>query len=202
MSKPDSILAIGLACALVVGGFLLGRLWTIQSMGGSIDWPTTFEAWSHIAQVLALAVGAWWTYRVFVRQRVDKARANITHSIQSTVLSGNNERLVRAVVNIHNIGNVELRPPAGYTEVQVANFTPGQARVNWVMHGNKHPLPFKKDGLALEPGETERYSVDILIPASCDLFQVHTEVECGDHHKGDFWDETNLCSSEGVVTHV
>lgn len=191
-----------MSSASVVGGFLLGRLWTIRGLGGSIDWPATLEALSHIAQVLALGIGAWWTYRLFVRQRVDQARANITHNIQSTLLPDSNERFVRIVVNIHNIGNIELKPPSGYTELSLAELNVDQAKVEWKRHGDKYRLPFKRDVLVLEPGEIERYSVDFLVPAQCELFQVHTRVECGDHHPGDIWDETNFCASSNVIIHA
>jgi hypothetical protein len=33
-----------------------------------------------IAQVVALALGGLWTYRLFVRQRQNSTRANVTHA--------------------------------------------------------------------------------------------------------------------------
>jgi hypothetical protein len=199
MTKVDKVPAPIIGAVSGAIGFLLGRLWTIRALGGDIDWPATFESLSSVAQVIALVIGGWWTYRLFVRQRVDKARANITHSIQSTLLPGDSQRFVRVVVNIHNVGNVELKPPGGYTEIEVAEISPGQDKVGWKRHGDEYKLPFRRDGLTLEPGEVERYSVDFSVPAQHEMFQVHTRIECGDHHPGDFWDETDFCGSTKVV---
>ena len=62
-------------------------------------------------------VGGWWTYRLFVRQRVDQARADVTHAVQEFPLRAGN-RLLRVLVEIRNVGNVELRPPSGSTLIQ------------------------------------------------------------------------------------
>jgi hypothetical protein len=188
------IFATSVTCGVM--GYLAGHYWTLKNLGESVNWPVTFEAWSHIAQVMALAIGAWWTYRLFVRERVDKARANITHGIQCIPLS-DAHRLVRIVVHIHNPGNVEIQPPSGNTKLEYAKFEANNKGLRWEKHSERK-LPFKRDDLAIEPGEEERYSVDFIVPADCELFQIKTEVDCGRHYKGEFWTETSLWSCKDI----
>lgn len=186
MKRPLVIAAFIICLSL---GFLGGRYWTLQSLGASIDWPVTFEAWANIAQTIALAVAGWWTYRLFVRQRVEQVRADITHDVQRYAL-GNENCLVRVVIHIKNVGNIEIRPPSGRTVLQHADFKPATQELIWEKD-DERDLPFKADSFTLEPSETERYSVDFIVPLTRELLQIHTYVRCGSSGD-DFWDESTL----------
>src|SRR5882724_10236510 len=77
----------------------------------SINWPLTLEAASNAAQVVALLLAGIWTYRLFVRQRLDHARANVTHRVDCVPLDSAHW-LVRVSMRLQNVGNVPIRPPS------------------------------------------------------------------------------------------
>jgi hypothetical protein len=105
MRAPGKSRVVGalFVCVLCfVLGFLAGRYWTLIHLGRGVDWPATFGALANVAQIVAIAVGGWWTYRLFVHQRVDQARADVTHVVQNFPLRAGN-RLIRVTVQIRNV---------------------------------------------------------------------------------------------------
>lgn len=179
---------IALLIALSVGA-LAGRWFTLAELDRAIDWPTTFSALADVAQVLALITAAWWTYRLFVRQRVDQDRADLSHSVQVIEL-GPTSRLVRITLEIKNVGNTELTPPSGSTTVSRA-VEPASGRLTWVGIESQD-LGLASHNLILEPGETERYALDFLLPHDISVIQVFSRVQCDGGVADEYWDESTV----------
>jgi hypothetical protein len=66
--------------------------------------PDTWAEIESVASIAALAVGAVWTWLLFVRGRQRWPQARCTHRFSSSVLP-TGERLLRAKVGIENVGN-------------------------------------------------------------------------------------------------
>jgi len=62
---------------------------------------------ANVATVVALAVGGWWTYSRFFKNRTGKPKAAISHSIEDRRLT-DDDVLVRAVIRLENTGSVLL----------------------------------------------------------------------------------------------
>ena len=171
-----------------------------------VDWPLTFSALADVAQIAAVVVGAIWTYRLFVRQRLGQERANVKHAVDHRVLD-KNSRLVRVLIELENIGSVMLNPPKGETSVQqvlpVADeiakllaegeepFENGATEFDWPVIATRE-YDLKAEDVSLEPGEVERLLCDFIIPIDIRTIEVHTIVYCSSRANAQFWDETTL----------
>lgn len=188
---------------LAAAGLTLLTRWLVpQSTNG---WGDTIETANNLLQMAAIVVGGWWAYRLFVRQRHDITRANIAHEIQQIEL-GSGHRLIRVIAHISNVGNVPLRPPRSSTTVQQVlplvgkyrervgrgTLVPnGEYEIDWEVIG-EHEIDLKTDAFVLEPGESDRYHMDFVIPAEVSAVQIHTMVYCGGDDAEQYWDATSL----------
>lgn len=91
--------------------------------------PSDANAWAgvmaDVATVLALAIGGWWTYTQFIRERGGSARAYL--DVTADHRSIGDDHLLRALVRLENRGSVllhvnqvrceiyQVAPPAGET---------------------------------------------------------------------------------------
>jgi hypothetical protein len=195
-SRDLALLALGLAAGGLACHIVYAIAWK------RVDWPATFQATSNIAQVIALIVGAVWTYRLFVRQRSNIVRVNIEHVVRGFLLQ-NDQRLIRVVMEIHNLGTVLLQPTKGSLSIYaVSPSTKGlihkvyesseTADKNWPEIKNL-PINFAEDNFRLEPGEKERYPYDFIVPSSLEIVQIHSSVWCGDEDDPAYFrDETTI----------
>jgi hypothetical protein len=168
-----------------------------------IDWPATAEFLAHLAQVFALAVGGWWTYTRFIRARSAYARVDISNSVQSELLSPE-IRLLRVMVNVQNVGNVEVEPPRIHVcihkvlpldaaaEVASVAKDPAKPEKNWSTISEAKVDFSGEEFVTLEPGETKRFPFDFKIPSDIEVLQVYVVLPCGKGYKDDFWDEVSL----------
>jgi hypothetical protein len=159
----------------------------------SRDWPLTAEAFSNVAQILALLVGGLWTYRVFVRQRLDWKRACLQHEV--TILSRSQDWMViRVRVCIQNIGSVVIVFAHGSTQIfqvspvseQIAKIVAGEAAQVGESLVKRTKLPWPKlvlydyplqdDEFILEPGETGSLYCEFSLPAKVESILVRTEL--------------------------
>lgn len=179
----------------------------------SIDWPLTLEAASNAAQVLALVVAGIWTYRLFVRQRLDHARANVTHKVDCVPLDSSHW-LVKVGMQLQNVGNVPIRPPSA--ELAVHQITPlvshlkqklargeglvaeGETKVEWPKLGERK-FDLASDDVFLEPGEIENLTADFIIPHDVERIEVLSTVACGEDYPGTFWDEASVHKLSNVA---
>src|ERR1043165_9127459 len=101
--------AIGLGNVL---GVVFCEIAEIYSAGRAVDWPKTFDSAKNISQVIGVIVAGGWAYVLFVRQRLGRVRANLEHSVLTAGLS-DGRKLIRAGLEIQNVGAVLIRPPHG-----------------------------------------------------------------------------------------
>lgn len=177
--------------------------------GSVIDWPKTLSAGADFAQVVALAVAGWWTYRLFVKQRVDRQRVDVNLRAEFPARDETTQ-LLRVVLEIKNVGNVEFEPQLA--KVRIREIVRDRSLLPDPLTGAQLPdaasrrierwpelavatIELSADPLTLEPGETERYPLDFLLPATATLIQVHATVYEGGSEKGSYWDEAVLCAA-------
>ena len=155
------------------------------------DWARTAQASANVAQIVALIVAGAWSYRVFIKQRNDHARANLRHSATVVGQTGSHW-LVRIEITVTNVGNVLLVSPGAKTAIYQVEPIP--TRVNDVLplravRKSKDPcLPWKrvasvkypldKYHLALDPGETDVIVCDFALSTEISAVFVHTKLHC------------------------
>lgn len=174
----------------------------------------TFKEWlGMVAQVVgtaAIIIGGWWTYRLFVRQRTDVARANLTQSVEKVDLTPRST-LVRLDLAVENKGSTSIQPRT--LEAFIHNLRPiaeadlghlnairparGETddTLDWPDLG-KRELDLYNEEFMVEPGETAHLWVDFLIPAGIEVFQVYSRLDCGKEYDDLFWDVTSIIRSD------
>jgi hypothetical protein len=168
-----------------------------------LDWSTTADVILKLAQTIALVVAGWWTYSLFVKQRHDRRRANLTHRLMELAIEGE-RTVVRVEVVVQNIGNVVLAPPKGTVKLYQVRPLPPEvldalSTVDTTDTTRGDPaaceLPWKRiakmsfligeDNMVLEPGESDFLACDFVIPALVTSIFVRTELLCGDEDAPD-----------------
>ncbi len=168
-----------------------------------IDWPATFGAVADIAQTTAFVCAGAWTYGLFIKQRIDRKRADVSLSA-SVAARDDDQLLLRVQFDIRNVGHVELSPDHAIVKVNAVKY-----------RGKAISLPTDSDGapyncdtvvgmwpelaicriqlgadkLVLEPGESERYPLDVMISSTIEVVQVSAVLRSNDNPKGEYWDE-------------
>jgi hypothetical protein len=174
--------------AVLILGVLLGRWVTLSRVGRSVDWPDTFQSLAHTAQVMAFAVAGWWTYRLFVRQRMDQPRADVTHIVKDGP-SNPHYRAVRVTVAIKNVGHVVISPPGATIQIDVP-YIAENGSLTWSNEQCK-PFDFGEYDLILEPGESHRYPFDFVVERKVEVVRVRTKIRVR-KESTDFWDENSV----------
>lgn len=204
------VLGVGVGAA---GLAIIWRLHWLESHQVAIDWPATISSGASIAQVTAFLVAGFWTYTLFVRQRLDQQRAEVVLHVQPVVVD-DTERLLRVALEIRKVGSVELCPKSAAIHVQQV-VRPG-AKISLPQSTSGTPLTgyeliqtwpelqrcnidLKAEKLTLEPGETERYPLDFVLPADAGVIQVRAVVSDPDAD-GLYWDEATLCDLRADVS--
>lgn len=137
--------------------------------------------------IVALFVGAIWTWRLFVRKREDYPRARISHTVRLIAVEGR-VKLVRLKYVIENSGTVLL--PLAKIEIKVQQLRPLPA--SWMAtlrdgaalsradHELDWPILFEDavdcSTYELEPGECEDLHFDLELPSTIDLVQVYSHM--------------------------
>jgi hypothetical protein len=145
-----------------------------------------FDAWGflgsirNVAEVVAIAVGGWWTYTRFIKARGNFPRASVTHRINQRQLE-NRRRLVRVSVTFKNIGTVLLDVGPGFVRISQVD-PPGatttaerEPTIPWPIvaetelkgHGNGKVLQ-------IEPGESDEVDCDFLIDSDIRTIEVYS----------------------------
>jgi hypothetical protein len=157
-------------------------------------------------QVVAVLIGGYWTYRLFVKQRLGYERVDVSQDVDCWPLSSH-LRLVRVAVTIKNVGTVVHKPqrlmitlsrvvPAEVDLVEKAEnggvpYAAHPVHSNWTeLRSFTHDMSV--DEFSLEPAETERYPFDFTIPGYVQVVQVHSELWSGTGRDEQYWDETTL----------
>jgi len=149
-----------------------------------------FDVISKIVTVSATILGAIWSYYAFFRQRLKEPRLNVTHEINALDLP-DGRRLLKVYAAITNLGQVRVELPVWHLraeQILPLTQTPtkdldkgafadayGHAHWNCLAEGNFSDDSFM---MALEPGETDRASANIVIKSGVEVVQVYSHFKC------------------------
>lgn len=86
-------------------------------------WKSAFASWKDVATtfqsvttVIALIVGAWWTYTIFIQSRQDRPRIAITHSVGHLRIS-EGHTLLMVSEKLTNVGTTAVEPQVGLIHI-------------------------------------------------------------------------------------
>lgn len=172
---------------------LLLWLWRV-GRGTPIDWAATFDSVADALTAVALLLGGWWTLFVLQRRRSHEVRAEIKHSVD--LWMHGTTQVLRLAVSLRNCGDVAINPGVSFTSVQKppARLPVAQDLVEkaW-QEFERIDHPWASHLVVVEPGETETYYHDVVVPTECRYVQVATVVECEDGGDEELnWDEVTL----------
>ena len=141
-----------------------------------------------IATVVAILVGGFWSYTLFVRKRQKYPRANITHRVTPRPMT-NSQLLLNVAVTISNPGEVLLSLVSG--EIRIQQILPppsellnsinqghdpveeGQTEVQWPLIASRKSK-WEKGKLEIEPGESDQLQYDFILDAKVQTIQVYS----------------------------
>lgn len=141
------------------------------------DWSNVASLAENAATVVAMLVGGWWTYRLFIKNRTAFPRASIT--ISSAVLTELMQgKVLRAELVVKNEGDVllplrslecrllQIEPLAGSVSKRLDEGGPlvldTDHTVHWPMI-EKREWSYPDKRAEIEPGESQTFCVDFLI---------------------------------------
>jgi hypothetical protein len=199
------ILNIG---AMIIIIAVTGTVVALSLYQDESTWSIIIDNLSNLTTILAILIGGWWTYLLFIRQRQDYSRAILKQDVQQIKLDEIN-RLLNIRIDIENVGNRLITPPKCSTTVQqvlpvpdeitqrMQNKIPlvpeGEIEVDWkVIARREFSLGEDNIDLELEPGESDQLYLDFIIPVAVTVVQVHTMIFCGDEDSEQFWDVQSL----------
>jgi membrane protein implicated in regulation of membrane protease activity len=169
---------------------LLVVIWVVLlATGYSLDLQTKFfDVIVKIVTISATIIGAIWSYYAFFRQRLKEPRLNVTHEINPLDLP-DGKRLLKVYATITNIGQVRVElcvwrlraeqvlplTKTALADLAKGAFTDAHGHSHWncLVEGT-----FSKDDksfeMALEPGETDRASANLIIIGEVKAVQVYS----------------------------
>lgn len=172
---------------------LLLALWlALHVTGNALEAQAKFfDVISKIVTISATIVGAIWSYYAFFRQRLKEPRLNVTHEINALDLS-DGRYLLKVYAAITNIGQVRVEllvwhlraeqilpltktPQKDLAEKQAFTDAHDHAHWNCLAEGNFSDGAFK---MALEPGETDRASANLVIKSGVEVVQIYSHFRC------------------------
>jgi hypothetical protein len=149
-----------------------------------------------LVTILALFVGGFWTYRIFIEQRQDHPRLKVEHRIQYWKISS--EQVLLSVDEVlTNTGSVKVDlpggiirviqvmplPPSVAAELSIAQQTPTHSRAEasiydptkWYVLVDSHRT-WKSGSVVIEPGESDTVPNEFIIPAAVRVVAVYSFV--------------------------
>jgi flagellar biogenesis protein FliO len=160
--------------------------------------PPWLSAWKDGAQalqasvaVLAMVIGAIWTYKIFVQHRQKYPRANVTLRVDSWCV-GAERRLIHTSVCVANVGETLVELASGLVRLQqvlpmdaeiagrIARDTDpvseGECEVLWPQLRERQ-CQWGAIPREIEPGETDEYHFDFVIPAAVRVIEVYSYLQ-------------------------
>lgn len=137
------------------------------------------EAISAFLTSLAIIVGGYWSYRLFVQRRQKYPRASISHYISHTYIGGE-KLLLRVHMQIANKGDVLLEIVEG--DLRVHQMLPVPGYIQEIIDEGKDPVPYKeweipwplvgrrtcswqRGKFEIEPNESDELHFDFVVDA-------------------------------------
>jgi hypothetical protein len=193
----------------------LRRNWHEQNkhlfMDFLLDWlknqKDAIEAAQAIATMLAILVGGFWAYLIFVKKRQRFPRAKLSHSITSRQIVGG-KSLFRFTIHIENPSEVILRLRSGFVWIQQMQPVPqsiekdilsgtdpvesGEAEILWPMIAERK-LNFTKLGTQIEPGEWDELHAEFAIDSKVTKMLIYTHLDNAKKRSWfRFWEKTRI----------
>ncbi len=141
-----------------------------------------------LAKVIALAVGGWWTYLLFVRKRQQYPRAKVTHTVIHKPLASG-QRLLHVATNVTNTGEVLLCLVSGFTRIQQMSPPPselvkclrqghdpvkqGETEYEWPSVGERK-WDWQDHPHEVEPGEDDEIDCDFVVESDAETLEIYT----------------------------
>ncbi len=150
-------------------------------------WKSISEVIKNGFEVIAIIVGGFWTYTLFVSQRQKYPRANLSHKITHRSL-GNGKSLLNIDATLSNAGGVLIRIVSGELRIKyvsplstiVANQTtnldspfPKLGR-EFPWDASSHPLEWPSGPCEIEPGEENQFHYDCVLPEDTEVIKIYT----------------------------
>jgi hypothetical protein len=146
------------------------------------SFTSDMKSWSDVAanltQVVAIAVGGWWAYTKFIRQREEWPRVSIEQVVNRRILSPQ-RTLIRVAVKAKNAGTVlvevddvrvnvyQVLPLVGEAQSGLAEGTlvpSGKTEIDWPCLETQHRT-WEPGEVSIEPGESDEFGFDFVVPA-------------------------------------
>lgn len=162
-----------------------------------INWLTAnggaFDSLKSAISILAIIVAGLWTWKLFVQNRENKAKADIQVTVEVIPLPLE-KNLVKPVITIKNLGKVVLKTE--YMQMSLSRIIPlspeiekmvktdnsdivyeGKNRVEWPVIANREwNNPF-----TIEPGESQDFSTDFLIEKDDKVLELYIFIDNPKH---------------------
>jgi len=151
------------------------------------DIKTLFEVFESSATIIALFIGGLWTYKNFIRGRIDQPQLSIKIEASDREIP-DGKILLSLNINLHNTGKVliKLREetiriqriiplPENVEQKIKENFPLEEAIKNqeWKRIG-KHKLSWEEEEYILEPGEKDNRNLSFIIDERHQTIRIYT----------------------------
>jgi len=175
-------------------------LWTVKDTADTVK---------SIAEIIGLAVGGFWTWILFVKNRQDYPRAKITHAISHRVLP-NGSRLLRVRCTVTNIGQVFLRLDSAFVWVQqmlplpadfqaaldagkdpLAVLDPSESEYGWPRVGERK-CDWAASPREVEPSEEDYIQFDFVVDGDAQLLEIYSYFKNERKKREIGWSETTV----------
>jgi membrane protein implicated in regulation of membrane protease activity len=193
--------------ALALVPCLLLVIWVVLSVNGKdLESQDKFlDVISKVVTISATIVAAIWSYYAFFRQRLKEPRLNVSHEVHALDLP-DGRRLLKVYASLTNVGQVRVEPliwrlradqilpltKTPTTDLGKLAFTDAHGHAHWncLAEGNFSGDAFK---MALEPGETDRASANLVLPSGVEVVQIYSHFKCTrDAERRDGWPSKTL----------
>ena len=174
---------------LAESGAMVQRIWGVLAPHADTLEKLTGAAES-AATVVALIVGGLWTYRLFVKNRGDKPRAEVRHEVSVWPIA-EDQLLIHVAVSVKNtsavmmllksgeVRAVPMLPAAPQVWNQLADGVPHQKGHSELVWPNRltQSIDWSSSPRELEPGEQDTYHFDFVMETPVSLFQVYSHLQ-------------------------
>lgn len=175
----------------------------------------TFDILFKVASISAVSIGAWWSYRLFFRQRLTEARLNVDHKTLHIILP-NGGHLVKVYATVTNVGQVKvvltcwrlcaeqiLPLDSSHAKLTGQAFTDKEVPWTSVAHGIFTPAKDNKREafwMLLEPGETDQVVGNFIIPGEIEVIQVYSHFSLIEKEGSQGWENRVLVDLRNLST--
>ena len=147
-----------------------------------------FQIFEAAATVIAIIVGGYWTYILFVKRRIDFPRSNIEHRVTHRIIS-DRKLLLHVDVTISNVGDTLVQLVSGEMRIQQMvpppeevltslneDRTPvedGRTEVDWPLVDSRK-ITWAEGQFEIEPGERDEVPYDFFVDTDIETVEVYS----------------------------